>query len=89
MKFRRWDVFQIPVILGESISRRDRTEQERDDWARSMLILFKPWRHPQDLRAPNETWYNAFLEYEHSIRDRHLQIIRNMTVMSECKDARD
>ncbi|KZV62853.1 hypothetical protein PENSPDRAFT_551691, partial [Peniophora sp. CONT] len=43
----------VPVILGPTLPRRDRAEEE---WCRAMLILFKPWRSLEDLKRPSETW---------------------------------
>ncbi|KAI0352246.1 hypothetical protein OH77DRAFT_1368236, partial [Trametes cingulata] len=80
---------QVPVILGERIPRSDRGEEEREAWARMMLILFIPWRAPSDLRAPEESWATAYERRCSSIPQRHLQIIAHMNVLSECRDVRD
>ncbi|KII93844.1 hypothetical protein PLICRDRAFT_99331, partial [Plicaturopsis crispa FD-325 SS-3] len=86
MSFLDHDKSRIPVILGARIPRADGTDLERESWARSMLILFKPWRHPQNLRTPDETWYDAYTAHEPSLSAYHLRIIENMNVMTECKD---
>ncbi|KII82773.1 hypothetical protein PLICRDRAFT_120315, partial [Plicaturopsis crispa FD-325 SS-3] len=79
MKFRtNAKDFVIPVILGSTIARRDRGEEERHSWARSILILFKPWRSPGDLRLPHQSWYDTFLQFEPSMKPRHLKIVRNI-----------
>ncbi|KAI0354166.1 hypothetical protein OH77DRAFT_1549171 [Trametes cingulata] len=79
----------IPVILGDRVPRSDRGEEERNAWARMMLILFVPWRRPSDVRSGDETWTQAFERQRHRISDAHLKIIANMNVLSECRDVRD
>jgi hypothetical protein len=52
-----------------------------------MLILFKPWRQITDLKAPGVSWRSAF---ESTVfTDRALEIMKNMNVENECRDARD
>ncbi|KAA1478248.1 hypothetical protein DENSPDRAFT_861822 [Dentipellis sp. KUC8613] len=46
----------VPVILGPTIGRTDREFEERSLFCRAMLILFKPWRRPSDLKMPGQTW---------------------------------
>lgn len=76
----------VPVLLGPSIPRGDRSLEEREQYCRAMLILFKPWRSLADLKAPDQTWIDAFENYQ---VPRHLRkIISNMHVENECKDAR-
>ena len=86
---RKRTVWVIPVILGNKIPRADRTEEEREQWARAILTLFKPWRHPADLRDPSDTWYEAYERYASAIAPEHAVIIHNMNILSECRDARD
>lgn len=80
---------RIPVILGERMARSDRGIEEKQVWARAMLVLFKPWRHPFDLKVIMQTWADAFDSYRPHISDRHMKIIHNMGVLAECKDARN
>ncbi|KAI0043929.1 hypothetical protein FA95DRAFT_1464697, partial [Auriscalpium vulgare] len=76
----------IPVLLGPSIPRRDRGDEERELWSRAMLILFKPWRRLSDLKSGQQTWRDAYDAHEFP---PHLQrIINNMHVEAECRDAR-
>ncbi|KAJ6530744.1 hypothetical protein B0H19DRAFT_862260, partial [Mycena capillaripes] len=74
---------------GPSIPRRDR-EAFIAKHARLMLILFKPWRHAEDLRHDNQSWADA---YAHFLRDQCsdevLDRINNMQILHECKDSRD
>ncbi|KAH9854461.1 hypothetical protein C2E23DRAFT_699808, partial [Lenzites betulinus] len=81
--------FDVPVILGNRIPRSDRGDEEREDWARMMLILFVPWRRPSDIRRIDETWIEAFERQRHRISPEHEKVIVNMNVLSECRDVRD
>lgn len=59
----------------------------KEQWSRAMLILFKPWRNPSDLKEDNESWVQA---YERTVFPSTLEeIMQNMLVLHECKDARD
>ncbi|KAJ7730792.1 hypothetical protein B0H16DRAFT_1235481, partial [Mycena metata] len=78
----------VPVILGPTFHRRDRSPEERELWARDVVILFKPWRTPSDLKEPGETWLSAALKLEADAHPWILRVIRNMNVLSECRDAR-
>ncbi|KAF8193073.1 hypothetical protein K438DRAFT_1505185, partial [Mycena galopus ATCC 62051] len=77
----------INVLLGPSIPRPDRGPEQKEKWARTMLILFKPWRTVRDLRSQRETWSSAFERSQFS--EVVLKIMRNMRVEDECQDARD
>ncbi|KAI0742817.1 hypothetical protein C8Q80DRAFT_1065293, partial [Daedaleopsis nitida] len=76
----------VPVLLGDRIARRDQGEDEREEWARTVLLLFTPWRTPADLKHPDETWFAAYLRVAGSIPLEHGSIITNMNILSECKD---
>ncbi|KAI0735673.1 hypothetical protein C8Q76DRAFT_610293, partial [Earliella scabrosa] len=81
--------FAVPVILGDRIPRSDRTDEEKEKWARVMLILFVPWRQPSDLHNNGELWYDAYIRQQSYISDQHKDIIGHMNVLSECRDVRD
>ncbi|KIO16941.1 hypothetical protein M407DRAFT_33403 [Tulasnella calospora MUT 4182] len=73
----------VPVVLGPTIPRPD----NRDEWCRSMLILFKPWRRPKDLKDEEQSWSDAFERY---VFPECLQrVMHNLNIQNECKDARD
>ena len=86
---RKRTMWVVPVLLGDRLPRPDRSDEEREQWARTVLTLFKPWRHPSELKDPSETWYDAYVQYAPAITPEHMSIIHNMNVLSECKDARD
>lgn len=77
----------IPVLLGKALPRCDRGPTEREQWCRAMIIIFKPWRKPKDLKEENQSWTDTFEST--SFDPRMSKIINNMNVENECKDARD
>ena len=86
---RKRTIWVIPVVLGNRMPRPDRDEDERLLWARTVLILFHPWRHPSHLKDGEEDWIDAYDRLKHLIPPEHITIIHNMNVLSECRDARD
>ncbi|KAK0452805.1 uncharacterized protein EV420DRAFT_1273617, partial [Desarmillaria tabescens] len=77
----------IPVPLGPSIPRRDRSHlYER--YCRLMLIFFKPWYSATDLRTKGETWSAAFKIFFNN-NPRWQQHLDNMQILHECRDSRD
>ncbi|KZP00252.1 hypothetical protein CALVIDRAFT_560843 [Calocera viscosa TUFC12733] len=77
----------VPVLLGPSLPNRDGSEEERDIWNRAMMILFVPWRCLEDLKLPSLSWTAAF--NQRAFKEDHLNIMENMNVLRQCKDARD
>jgi len=86
LHFRRKNV--VPVLLGPSIP-NPITSGAREIWARYMLIFFKPWRVPGQLKESRESWHDAYELYEPHLAPHLRQVIENMTVLSESRDARD
>ena len=78
----------VPVLLGPSLVDPNRSFSEREVWARDMLILFKPWRKLTDLKTSQEGWFDAYSRFELVLTDRQRHIIKNMIVLTECRDAR-
>ena len=86
LQMRKRDI--VPVPIGPSIPRRDQPEVfER--YCRLMLILFKPWRRPGDLRTPNHSWATSFSDFVTGMAVGHRAIVENMQVLHECRDSRD
>ncbi|KAJ6601229.1 hypothetical protein DFH09DRAFT_900805, partial [Mycena vulgaris] len=77
----------INVLLGPTIPRSDRGEEERTRWCRAMLILFKPWRALIDLKMTEESWDSAFART--TFNSHSLTIMKNLHVENECKDAKE
>ncbi|KAJ7443486.1 hypothetical protein B0H11DRAFT_1693420, partial [Mycena galericulata] len=78
----------VPVILGPKIHRSDRSDEEKELWAQDIVMLFKPWRKPVDLKLVGTTWLDTVIELQASIEPWKNRIIRNMNVLAECRDAR-
>lgn len=78
----------IPILLGPSISRRDR-EDTKERYCRSILALFSPWRSISDLCSPDETWEQAFELRRSRITTESQKIIDNIQSLQECKNDRD
>ncbi|KAI0706587.1 hypothetical protein C8Q76DRAFT_600753, partial [Earliella scabrosa] len=79
----------VPVLLGDRIPRGDRGPEEREEWARTVLLLFRPWRSECDIRFEDESWTDAYERQRLAISPLHQDIIENMNVLCQCKDARD
>ncbi|PVF90808.1 hypothetical protein CPB86DRAFT_720528, partial [Serendipita vermifera] len=77
----------IPVILGPTIPHPNNSAESREAWSMAMLILFKPWRSPGDLKQESQSWTSAF--DCHVFSDELKAIIDNIVVLHECKDARN
>ncbi|KAJ7919542.1 hypothetical protein B0H13DRAFT_1606095, partial [Mycena leptocephala] len=65
----------------------DHSPSEYERWFRAMLILFKPWRVPSDLKRPAQSWKDTFKRFDFSADAKC--IMRNMNVENECQDVRD
>ncbi|KAG1795867.1 hypothetical protein EV424DRAFT_1334383, partial [Suillus variegatus] len=78
----------VPVPIGPSLPRRDRSEL-RERYCRTMLILFKPWTTVLDLRSTFSTWSDAFEDFVKTCSPAKLWIMKNMQILHECKDSRD
>ncbi|KAJ7488607.1 hypothetical protein B0H11DRAFT_1633715, partial [Mycena galericulata] len=79
---------KIPVPIGPALPRRDMPDLVHKH-ARMMLILFKPWRHANDLRQEGETWEDAYLKFRSECSQLALDTIDNIHILHECKDSRD
>jgi hypothetical protein len=80
--------YYIPVAIGPALPRRDR-ELVYAKYCRLMLILFKPWQEVGDLREAGETWIQAFDQFAGACSKDIKQVLNNMQVLHECKDAKD
>ncbi|KZP00511.1 hypothetical protein CALVIDRAFT_454650, partial [Calocera viscosa TUFC12733] len=84
---RRRDTAVFPVLLGPTVPRRDSSDHDYETWCRVMLILFRPWRLPCDLRSVDEPWSSAFERTEFSAEV--LTVMDNIAVQRECQSVRD
>jgi hypothetical protein len=79
----------IPIVLGPSIPHPEKGEPARELWSKSMLILFKPWRQPLNLKSHDESWTLAFERSVDGFDDRTRAIMDNFLVLHKCKDVRN
>ncbi|PPQ81034.1 hypothetical protein CVT26_002879 [Gymnopilus dilepis] len=79
----------VPVLLGPKIPNRDWSAELLELWSRDVLTLFKPWRSPGDLKTSQESWTQAFETFRTSLNPLHTKILKNMSVLTECNEARD
>lgn len=75
----------IPDFIGGQLPRRDKGDTEF--YSKTMLTLFKPWRHGTDLRGAETSWKRAF--DSNKFADLHEQKMQYFHVLYECQDARD
>ena len=76
----------LPVIIGDAVPRSDADASSGTNFARYMLLLFKPWRSFVDLKNADETWSEA---YERTAFSPYCKkLIGNMMVDSECRDTK-
>ncbi|KAJ7136454.1 hypothetical protein C8R43DRAFT_863907, partial [Mycena crocata] len=88
LRVSAFETRKVPVPIGPAIPRRDK-EASREKHARLMLILFKPWRHAEDLRSINQSWSDAFQQFSTTCSEHVSNCIENMQILHECKDSRD
>jgi hypothetical protein len=77
--------FVVPNFVGGPLPRSD--QGDRDGYCRTMLTLFKPWRGGSDLKAPHQSWDDAYNVY--SFSTGHATLMKNFNLRYECLDARD
>ncbi|KAF8176752.1 hypothetical protein K438DRAFT_1510921, partial [Mycena galopus ATCC 62051] len=82
--FRKFDDV-IPNFLGGALPRSDKGD--REFYCMTMIMLFKSWRSPTDLKDQPSTWDQTFVEHDFTQRQREL--IANFNLRYECNDARD
>ncbi|KAG0694396.1 hypothetical protein DFH29DRAFT_759869, partial [Suillus ampliporus] len=54
-----------------------------------MLILFKPWCSPSDLRSHGQSWEELFQQFCEVVDSCLLQVMHNMQFLHECRDSHD
>ena len=83
---RSLDKIFIPMPIGPSLPRRDKIEV-RARYCRLMLILFRPWRHANDLRFLGQSWEAAFSEFLEECSPKIKNMMNNMQLLHECHDS--
>ncbi|KAJ2917199.1 hypothetical protein MD484_g3159, partial [Candolleomyces efflorescens] len=77
--------FVVPNFVGPALPKRDGSN--REEYCRTMLVLFCPWRTGTDLKAVDESWEEVFDKYQFT--PRQLDLMVNFNLRYECYDARD
>ncbi|KAI0708652.1 hypothetical protein C8Q76DRAFT_627563, partial [Earliella scabrosa] len=78
----------IPVLIGPSAPRHDRSE-ERARYCRLMCLLFAPWRGVDDIRIDGESWEECYDRLHPSFTNHSRSVISNIDMLNECRDSRD
>ena len=80
----------VPVILGPTFPRKNDIEN-RDLYAKIILLLFKPWRNLQELKVRNKTWSESLDEFIKSLKTDGdiLQRIENIELLKKSKEDAD
>lgn len=72
----------VPNFIGGSLPQSD--QGDRDYYFNTMLTLFKPWQHGNDLRRDDETWEDAFNRFYSNPHQQELMKFFNLRY--ECLD---
>ncbi|TFK51590.1 hypothetical protein OE88DRAFT_1595280, partial [Heliocybe sulcata] len=75
----------VPNFIGGNLPRKD--SGNREFYCTTMLTLFKHWRKGKDLKEEEESWDDAYLKYNFTLRQQELMNFFN--IRYECYDARD
>src|SRR5258705_10285797 len=75
----------VPNFAGGSLPRCDRGDREY--YCTTMLTLFKPWRHGKNLKDDDQSWDEAFTNY--NFTPRQTELMKFFNIRYECNDARD
>ena len=80
----------VPVLIGRGFPRRSVAESY-ERYCRLMLILFKPWRHPLNLKSDGLTWQTTLEQMcaSNEMNFQHVKIMNNINMLHECKESRD
>ncbi|KAG1856611.1 hypothetical protein C8R48DRAFT_675009 [Suillus tomentosus] len=69
--------FVVPVLLGNTIPRPDKSDKEYTLHCRALMLLFKPWRNLRDLKGEPSIIKNMDIENEcKDARDAHATLVR-------------
>ena len=85
---RMWKREAVPVPIGPAIPRRDQVETYKR-YCRVMLMLFRPWREPRQLRETGDEWSKTYQDFSTAMKGNHRLVVDNMQILHECRDSRD
>ena len=80
----------IPVLISPSLPQHDDAVFS-EQYARLMLMFFKPWHSPSDLIHSNQDWQQSFhtCNLSGSCSVEHHAVMDNMQMIHACKAAQD
>ncbi|KAG8690965.1 hypothetical protein FRC09_011781, partial [Ceratobasidium sp. 395] len=67
----------MPNIIGPRFPQKTDPAQA-DLYAACILVFLKPWRKPNDIKEPNQSWSDALTNFLSTASDRVLDIIDNI-----------
>jgi hypothetical protein len=82
---RSQDHETLPRFVGKWFCRSD-TNNERDLFRASMLMLLKPWRDLNNLKSDMETFENTYDLFYMETNEKCHQVIANVQYYFECSD---
>ncbi|KAF5347665.1 hypothetical protein D9758_014859 [Tetrapyrgos nigripes] len=75
----------VPNFIGGTLRRADKGNREY--YCTVMLTLFKPWRNGKILKHEDQSWDDAFTNFQFTAQQK--QVLKNFQVRYECLDSRD
>jgi len=75
----------LPGFIGKWFCQSD-SDNEKDLFRASMLMLLKPWRKLIKLKGPTETFENAYNRFISQTDSQTLRVVTNMQYYFECSD---
>ncbi|KAF5345450.1 hypothetical protein D9758_013654 [Tetrapyrgos nigripes] len=75
----------VPNFIGGTLPRADKGNREY--YCTVMLTLFKPWRNGKILKHEDQSWDDAFTNFQFTAQQK--QVLKNFQVRYECLDSRD
>lgn len=84
VKFRKNHVTWFATINGPIIRNRVRAPHH---FARQMLLLFKPFRHVNELRPTGLSWIEAWQDYETTLSPRLRRYVQNLEAIDNHRRA--
>ena len=75
----------IPNFVGGPLPWKD--QGDREYYCCTMLTLFKPWRSGKFLKKDQQSWNEAFQDYDFS--EYQIELMQNFNLKYECNNAHD
>jgi hypothetical protein len=76
---------KIPSFVGGTLPRHD--IGDREYYCCTMLTFFKPWRTGRELKMEDQSWNEAFANFQFT--ERQQEVMNFFCIPYECLDARD